>query len=90
VTERRAFGCVYGLRLGRLVSIARYQCRTVAADRAESSVVGAVSFITVAAGATMARLSKQFPARVETLETVAGILLLSGFAAIGYALPAML
>jgi hypothetical protein len=50
-------------------------------------MVSAVSFFTVAAGTAMARLSQRFPARIETLETVAGILLLGGFAAIGCALP---
>jgi hypothetical protein len=50
-------------------------------------MVSAVSFMTVAAGAAMARLSEQIPMRAETLETVAGILLLGGFAAIGCALP---
>jgi hypothetical protein len=53
-------------------------------------MVSAVSFITVAAGAAVARLSEQIPMRIEMLETVAGILLLGGFAAIGCALPAML
>lgn len=53
-------------------------------------MVGAISFLSVATGAAVARLAERFPLREELMETVAGVLLLGGFAAIGCALPAML
>jgi hypothetical protein len=53
-------------------------------------MVGAVSMLSVAAGALVAYVSERIPARTEALETVAGIILLGGFAAIGCALPSIL
>jgi hypothetical protein len=53
-------------------------------------MVGAVSMLSVAAVALVAYVSERIPARAETLETVAGIMLLGGFAAIGCTLPSML
>jgi hypothetical protein len=47
----------------------------------------AVSVLGVVAGAAIARLSERFPERAAMLETIAGILLIAGCAAIGCALP---
>ena len=38
-------------------------------------------------GTVIARLADRIPLRTETVETLAGILLIGGFAAIGCALP---
>jgi hypothetical protein len=48
------------------------------------------SAATVLSGAAIARLSLNLPERAELLETLAGILLIGGFAAIGCALPVMI
>jgi hypothetical protein len=56
----------------------------------ESSMLSAASFVSISAGAAIARLSGLFPASTETLETIAGTLLIAGFAAIGCSLPVML
>jgi len=53
-------------------------------------MIGAMSMFSVAAGALVAYVSERIPARTETLETMAGIMLLGGFAAIGCALPSLL
>jgi len=57
-------------------------------------MAGAVGLLSVAVGAVVAyasaRFPTHFPAHVETLETGAGFLLISGLALSGYALPAML
>jgi len=53
-------------------------------------MIGAVSMLGVAAGAVVAYVSERIPARAEMLETMAGFMLLGGFAAIGCALPSML
>ena len=50
-------------------------------------MAGGISVFSVILGAAIARLSERFPDRTETLETVAGLLLIGGFAAIGCALP---
>jgi hypothetical protein len=50
-------------------------------------VVGAISVLSIGFGAVFARLSNRFPARIELFETIAGILLIGGFSAIGCALP---
>ena len=50
-------------------------------------MVSSFSVFTVALGATIARFADRMTVRTETLETVAGFLLLGGFAAIGCALP---
>ena len=54
------------------------------------AMFGAVGLLSVAIGAAVAYAAKRFPAHVETMETGAGFLLLSGFALTGMALPAML
>jgi hypothetical protein len=53
-------------------------------------MVGAASFLSVMIGVAVARLAERLPPRTEMLETVAGLLLIGGFAAIGCALPSML
>jgi hypothetical protein len=50
-------------------------------------MVGAMSVLSVGFGAALARLSERFPARTELMETIGGVLLIGGFAAIGCALP---
>ena len=50
-------------------------------------MVSSFSLFTVALGATIARYADQVTIRTETVETIAGFLLLGGFAAIGCALP---
>jgi len=52
-------------------------------------MVGAISVLSVGFGAAFARLSERFPARTELFETIGGILLIGGFAAIGCALPSI-
>jgi len=52
-------------------------------------MLGAISLLSVMAGAVTAYLAERFPARVETLETGAGALIIGGFALLGCALPAM-
>jgi hypothetical protein len=53
-------------------------------------MAGAVGFFSVMVGAVVAYASERFPAHVQSLETGAGFLLISGLALSGYALPAML
>jgi hypothetical protein len=53
-------------------------------------MAGAVGLLSVVVGAVVAYASERFPAHVESLETGAGFLLLSGLALSGYALPAVL
>jgi hypothetical protein len=53
-------------------------------------MTAAMSLLSVITGAAVARLSERLPPRTELLETVAGVLLIGGFAAIGCALPSML
>lgn len=48
-----------------------------------------MSGLSVGFGAAVARLTERFPARTELFETIGGILLIGGFAAIGYALPSI-
>jgi hypothetical protein len=50
----------------------------------------AVGLFSVLVGAVVAYASERFPAYVESLETGAGFLLISGLALSGYALPAIL
>jgi hypothetical protein len=56
----------------------------------EFSMVGAVGLFSVMIGAVVAYASDRFPAHVESLETGAGFLLISGLALSSYALPAIL
>jgi hypothetical protein len=53
-------------------------------------MTGVVGLLSVVVGAVVACASERFPAHVESLETGAGFLLLSGLALSGYALPAVL
>jgi ABC-type Fe3+ transport system permease subunit len=53
-------------------------------------MAGAVGLLSVVVGAVVAYASERFPTHVESLETGAGFLLLSGLALSGYALPAVL
>jgi hypothetical protein len=53
-------------------------------------MAGAVGLFSVVVGAVVAYVSERFPTHVESLETGAGFLLLSGLALSGYALPAIL
>jgi hypothetical protein len=53
-------------------------------------MAGAVGLLSVMVGAVVAYASERFPAHVESLETGAGFLLISGLALSGYALPAVL
>jgi len=52
-------------------------------------MVGAVGLLSVVIGAVAAYASERFPAHVESLETGAGFLLISGLALSSYALPAI-
>jgi hypothetical protein len=52
-------------------------------------MIGAAGLLVVTIGSFVACLSKRFPANTERVETVAGFLLLGGFALIGCALPVM-
>jgi hypothetical protein len=53
-------------------------------------MAGAFSLISVVLGGAVAAVAERFPARVETLETCAGALLIGGLALLGSALPAIL
>jgi hypothetical protein len=56
----------------------------------EISMIGVVGLLSVTIGAVVAYASERFPAHVESLETGAGFLLISGLALTSYALPAVL
>jgi hypothetical protein len=66
------------------VAVARFT------ERLEIAMVGAAGLLIATIGSVVACLSKRFPANTETVETVAGFLLLGGFALIGCALPVMI
>ena len=53
-------------------------------------MVGALGLLSVLVGAATAYLSGRFPARVDALQTGAGLLLIGGFAIMGCALPVLL
>jgi hypothetical protein len=53
-------------------------------------MVGALSFLSVTAGAAVAYLADRFPAKTEVLETGAGVLLIGGLVMFGSALPVIL
>jgi len=53
-------------------------------------MVGAAGLFIATIGSVAACLATRFPARTQTLETVAGFLLLGGFALMGCALPVMI
>lgn len=52
--------------------------------------MGAISTAMVLAGAAVAHAASRMPLRQETLETVAGVLIIAGLAMIGCSLPVML
>jgi hypothetical protein len=52
-------------------------------------MVSSFSVMTVALGAAFAQLADRVTIRTETMEAVAGFLLIGGFAAIGCALPSI-
>jgi hypothetical protein len=56
----------------------------------ENFMIGALSLLSVIAGAAVAYCADRFPAHVEALETSAGALLIGGLALLGSALPAIL
>ncbi len=49
-------------------------------------MIGIVGLFSVVIGAAVAYASDRYPSYVETLETAAGLLVLGGFSAAGYAL----
>ena len=53
-------------------------------------MIGAAGLVIATIGGVVACLSKRFPANTQTVETVAGFLLLGGLALIGCALPVMI
>jgi hypothetical protein len=53
-------------------------------------MIAAFGLFSVVVGAVTAYASERFPAHVESLETGAGFLLISGLALSGYALPAII
>ena len=73
----------------RLVNIRLYQGRQRRILR-ESSMVAAISLISVVLGAAVAYVADRFPTHIETLEMSAGALLIGGFALLGSSLPVVL
>jgi hypothetical protein len=59
-------------------------------ERPEITMVGAAGLVIVTIGSVVACLSKRIPGNTQTVETVAGFLLLGGFALVGCALPVMI
>lgn len=53
-------------------------------------MMNALSLIGAKSGAVVAFMSSHIPAPAEALETVAGILMIAGFALLGASLPTML
>ena len=53
-------------------------------------MIAAVGLLSFMVGAVVAYAAERFPGHIESLETGAGFLLISGLALSGYALPAML
>jgi hypothetical protein len=66
------------------VTVARFT------ERVEIAMIGAAGLVIATIGGVVACLSKRFPANTQTVETVAGFLLLGGLALIGCALPVMI
>jgi hypothetical protein len=56
----------------------------------ETRMIGALSLLSVIAGAAVTYYADRFPAYVEALETSAGALLIGGLVLIGSGLPAIL
>jgi hypothetical protein len=53
-------------------------------------MIGATGLLIVTIGSVAACLAKRFPAPAETIEKLAGFMLLGGFALMGCALPVMI
>ena len=53
-------------------------------------MIGAVGMLIVTIGSILACTAKRFPGHMDTVATAAGVLLLSGFALVGCALPVMI
>jgi hypothetical protein len=53
-------------------------------------MLGAAGVLGVMAGMASSFLARRLPARAEAVETAAGIMLLAGFALVGWALPVMM
>ncbi|HZL30765.1 MAG TPA: hypothetical protein VFC54_06860 [Pseudolabrys sp.] len=53
-------------------------------------MIGALSLLSVIAGAAVAYYADRFPVHVEALETSAGALLIGGLALLGSGLPTIL
>jgi hypothetical protein len=53
-------------------------------------MLGAAGVLGVMAGMASSFLAKWSPARAEAVQTAAGIMLLGGFALVGWALPVMM
>jgi hypothetical protein len=53
-------------------------------------MIGATGLLVVVIGSVVACLARRFPVHTETVETVAGFMLLGGFALMGCALPVMI
>jgi hypothetical protein len=68
----------------------RYRVRTVKYYLPEEAIIPLVSIATVVAGGAAAALAAQVPEHVEAIEIGAGVLLLGGFALLGFALPTLL
>jgi hypothetical protein len=53
----------------------------------ENGVIGILASLSVVMGAAVAYFAERFPARIEALQTGAGVLLIGGFALAGSGLP---
>ena len=53
-------------------------------------MLGFAGLISVMVGGTIAYVAEHFPAHVEVLQTVGGVLLIVGFGLVGGALPQMI
>ncbi len=53
-------------------------------------MLAGISSLIVVAGTALAQVAQRIPARTETLETIAGFMLIGGLALIGSALPVLL
>jgi hypothetical protein len=53
-------------------------------------MIGAIGLLSFMVGAVVAYAAERFPPHVESLETSAGFLLISGLALSSYALPAVI
>ncbi|MGN6569961.1 MAG: hypothetical protein ACTHLO_00925 [Pseudolabrys sp.] len=53
-------------------------------------MIAICSLLSLVLGGTIAALSEKYPARVEALETTAGVLLIGGLGLIGTGLPVLL